>query len=97
MKQVFTAPSIVPCDFLKSLLESEGIPCVLRNEYGTNLLGYGYPVYGGSALIWAWPEVWIPEEDVEQAEPILQMFLKTYQGGSDKSEVEPRGQADDAE
>ena len=78
MKRVFTAPSIVPCDFLKAMLESEGIPCVVRNEYGTNLLGYGYPVPGGSALIWAWPEVWIPEESLERAEPILNDFRDSY-------------------
>ena len=39
MQKVFTAPSIVPCDLLKSLLEVEGIPAFIRNEYGTHLMG----------------------------------------------------------
>ncbi len=71
MKKVFSAPSVIPCDLLKSLLDAEGIPCVICNEYGTTLLGYGLPVPGGSALGWAWPEVWIPEEDIPRAQPII--------------------------
>ena len=79
MKMVFTARSVVPCDFLKCMLDAEGIPCVIRNEYGTHLLGKGLPVPGGSALIWAWPEVWIPEDDVERAKPLVEEFQKSQQ------------------
>ena len=77
MKMVYTARSVVPCDFLKSILKLEGIPCVIRNEYGTHLLGYGYPMPGGSALPWAWPEVWIPEEDYEYAKPLIEQFQES--------------------
>jgi len=83
---VFTARSVVPCDFLKAMLESEGIPCVLRNEYGTSLLSQGYPVPGGSALVWAWPEVWIPEEDVERAMPLVESFQRSQQKQSEITE-----------
>lgn len=79
MKKVFTAPGIVPCDLLRSMLEAEGIPCMILNEYGTHLLGYGCPVPGGSALIWAWPEVWVPEEDAERARPVLEAFRVLYE------------------
>lgn len=82
MQKVFTAPSIVPCDLLKSLIEAEGIPCVIRNEYGTHLLGYGMPITGGSALAWSWPELWIPEPDIERASPIIEAFQKTRQSHS---------------
>ncbi len=79
---VFTARSVVPCDLLKALLEAEGIPCVIRNEFGTHLLGKGLPVPGGSALVWAWPEVWVPEGDVERVMPIVEDVQRSQQGGS---------------
>lgn len=99
MKMVFTARSVVPCDFLKAMLEAEGIPCVLRNEYGTHLLGQGCPVPGGSALIWAWPEVWIPEEAVELAKPIVEQFQRSQQEQSETTESrqqEPSGEGSPA-
>lgn len=92
MKKVFTAPSVVPCDFLKSVLEAEGITSFILNEYGTRLLGYGCPVPGGSALIWAWPEVWMPEEDVERATPILEQFRESQQGGIGRMESQQKGE-----
>jgi len=79
MKKVFSAPSVIPCDFLKALLEAEGIPCFIRNEFGTHLLGYGFPVPGGSALPWAWPEVWIPEEDMPRAQPLIDKARQSMQ------------------
>ena len=82
MKKVFTAPSVVPCDLLKALLEAEGIPCVIRNEFGTHLLGYGLPVPRGSALPWAWPEVWIPEEDISKAKPLVEQMQESMKTDS---------------
>jgi hypothetical protein len=82
MKKVFTAPSVVPCDLLKSFLAADGIPSFIRNEYGTSLLGYGLPVSGGSALPWSWPELWIPVQDLERATPIIEAFQKTQQSHS---------------
>lgn len=87
MKKVFTAPGVVPCDLLKALLEAEGIRCVLRNQHGTSLLGYGFPVPGGSALQWSWPEVWITEEDMERAKPIVDEFHRSQQEESQSKEI----------
>ena len=69
------------------MLEAEGIPCVIGNEYGTQLLGYGLPIPGGSALAWAWPEVWILEEDVQRAEPILKEFNESYRQAHNEAET----------
>jgi hypothetical protein len=88
MKKIFTAPSVVPCDFLVSLLSAEGISCVILNEYGTHLLCEGLPVPGGSALSWAWPEVWIPDEDVERAMPLVEEFQKSEREPADPIEAE---------
>jgi len=52
---------------------------VIRNEFGTSMIGQGMPVPGGSALQWAWPEVWIPDEDVEKAGPIVNEFQNSQQ------------------
>lgn len=88
MKMIFTARSVVPCDVLKSMLEAEGIPCVIRNEYGTHLLGHGFPVPGGSALGWAWPEVWIPEAEAERAAPLVAEFQKSQQSQGAEAEAD---------
>jgi hypothetical protein len=79
MKMVFTNRSIIPCDLLKCLLEAEDISSVIRNEYGTHLLSKGLPVPGGSALIWAWPQIWIEESDVPNAEPLINDFQKSME------------------
>ena len=79
MRMVFTARSVVPCDLLKAMLEAEGITCVIRNEFGTHLVGYGFPVPGGSALPWAWPEVWIREEDISAAQPLIDQVQESMQ------------------
>ncbi len=76
--KVFTAPSVVPCDLLKALLDAEGIPSFIQNQHGTGLLGYGLPVAGGSALSWAWPEVWISEDDIHQARPIIDQIQESW-------------------
>ena len=70
------------------MLESEGIACVIGNEYGTHLLGYGLPIPGGSELSWAWPEVWIREEDWERAQPLVEEFQRS-------EEVETAGDEQD--
>jgi hypothetical protein len=67
MKKVYTAPSVVPCDLLKSVLESNGIPAIIKNERGSAMAGRGLPVPGAPSLVWAWPEIWVSDEDEEEA------------------------------
>lgn len=76
MRLIFTAPSVVPCDFLRSLLEAEGIPSLLKNEGGSSIVGQGFPMFDAPELPWAWPEVWVNDEDYETATLIAEDFQK---------------------
>jgi hypothetical protein len=74
MKKIFTAPSVIPCDFLRSILDAEGIDSALMNEGGSAMTGNAFPVPSGSELPWAWPEVWVHDEDYETASEIVAGF-----------------------
>ncbi|HTG43439.1 MAG TPA: DUF2007 domain-containing protein [Verrucomicrobiae bacterium] len=76
MKRLFTAASVVPCDFVRSLLDAQGIFSVLKNEGGSAMTGNALPVPSGSELPWAWPEVWVRDEDFELALLITTDFEK---------------------
>lgn len=76
MKRVFTAPSIIPCDFLRSMLDAAGIDSMLKNEGGSAITGNALPVPSGSELPWAWPEVWVNDEDFEVASEIAADFQR---------------------
>lgn len=67
LKKLFSAPSVVPCDLLRSLLEARGIPSIVKNELGSAMAGYGLPLPGNPSLPWAWPEVWVHADDYEAA------------------------------
>jgi hypothetical protein len=82
MKQVFTDPSVIPCDMLKSVLDCEGIPAMIRNEWGALMVGYGLPIFGCPSLPWAWPEVWVRDEDCDRALKIAADFESTSSGDS---------------
>jgi hypothetical protein len=74
MKRIFTAPSVIPCDFLRSMLDAGGIDSALMNEGGSAMTGNALPVPSGSELPWAWPEVWVNDEDYELAAQIAADF-----------------------
>ena len=76
MKRVFTAASIIPCDFLRSMLDAVGIDSMFKNEAGSAITGNSLPLPGGSELPWAWPEVWVNEEDFEAATHIVADFQR---------------------
>jgi hypothetical protein len=63
LKKVFTNSSVVPCDLAKSVLEAAGIFTVMKHELGSAAAGYGLPVPDNPSLPWAWPEVWVSDED----------------------------------
>ena len=71
MKKVFTNSSVVPCDLAKSVLEAAGIFAIIKHELGSAAAGYSLPVPDNPSLPWAWPEVWVSEEDYERALEIL--------------------------
>jgi hypothetical protein len=63
MKQVFTSSSVIPCDLILSVLEAAGIEATIRNPLGSAAAGCGFPVPNNPSLAWAWPEVWVNDED----------------------------------
>ena len=65
MKQIYSSNNLQYCLFLKEILESEGIQCMIRNEYLSNLAGE-LPVEQ------TWPELFILDDsDILKAEKIL--------------------------
>ena len=67
MKMVFTAPTVVPCDMIRSVLEANGIDTLMKNERGSAPAGVGWPIPDMMALTYAWPEVWVRDEDGDAA------------------------------
>ncbi|MEI7732013.1 MAG: DUF2007 domain-containing protein [Verrucomicrobiota bacterium] len=67
MKMIYTAPSVVPCDMIKGMLESNGIPSMFKNEQGSSNVGVGWPMPGFPSVAWAWPELWVNDEDCDAA------------------------------
>ena len=67
MKMIFTDPSVVPCDMLKGMLEGRGIRSIINNERGSAATSVGYPVSPMISLSFAWPEVWVADEDYQVA------------------------------
>lgn len=83
MKRIFTATNVVPCDLLRSVLDACGIVSVLKNEGGSSMTGNALPVPSGSELPWAWPEVWVNEEDYEAASEIAAGFQSQQESSSE--------------
>lgn len=71
MKKVFSRSSVIPCDLAKSVLDAAGIFAVIKHELGSAAAGYSWPVPNNPSLPWAWPEVWVSDEDFERAREIL--------------------------
>jgi hypothetical protein len=76
MKKIFSASSIIPCDLLRSILDANGIQSALKNEGGSAITGSALPVPAGAQLPWAWPEVWVNDEDFEAASEIAADFQR---------------------
>ena len=65
MKKVTSADSLVTINHYKNLLESEGIPCQIRNEF----LG---GIAGEMPLQEIWPELWVINDiDYDRARQLL--------------------------
>ncbi|MDF1796149.1 MAG: DUF2007 domain-containing protein [Coxiellaceae bacterium] len=57
MKKVYQTENRVSLHLLKDTLESNGIACLIKNEYP--------PAAGEITPIIAWPEIWIMNDDDE--------------------------------
>lgn len=55
-----------------------GIQSMLKNEGGSSILGRGMPLAGGPELPFAWPEVWVNDEDFETAAEIAVEFQQSH-------------------
>ena len=72
MKKVYTGTNLVDCSFRRTILESHGIQCLIKNE----LLS---PLAGGVPEPEVWPELWIlDDERFDEAVKLLEP------GGQDK-------------
>jgi hypothetical protein len=65
MKKVTTSHSLVTVNHYKNLLESEGIPCLIKNE----ILG---GIAGEMPLTEVWPELWVLKDiDMDRAKQLI--------------------------
>jgi len=65
MKEVYTSINLMECEFRKTILESNGIRCIIKNE----LLS---PLAGGIPAPEVCPELWIlDDEKLEEAIKLL--------------------------
>ena len=79
MKKFFTATNVVSCDMVKTILESNGVECTIRNEQGSAIAGVGLPIPGSPSLSFAWPEIWVRDEDYDEALKLVADFEKRDQ------------------
>jgi hypothetical protein len=79
MKEVWSSPSLVQCDLVKAMLEGEGIECAVRNESNARFAGIGYPLLSGQTLAFAWPQLWVPDEQFERASEIVRDYSKGHE------------------
>jgi hypothetical protein len=75
MKKVYTSRNLSHVDLARTLLESSGIECHLRNEHSAHTAAGGV----GFAMPFAWPEIWVKESDSEIAENIISQFQADHE------------------
>ena len=75
MKKVFTHENRLIVFHIKNLLEEAGINCQIKNEYASGGVGDLSPFE-------TWPEVWVSDEDAEQAKSIIKMNTEAATGES---------------
>ena len=65
MKKVTSLPSIVTINHYKNLLESEGIPALIKNEHLGSVIGeIPFPE--------TWPELWVRSDlDLDRAKQLI--------------------------
>ena len=72
MRMVYSDPSLVRCEFFRSILEGKGIRCMIRNDLSSLTAGHGFVGPSGPALPFAVPQIWVLDDDkAEEAATIL--------------------------
>ena len=77
MKKLTSADSIVTINHYKNLLESEGIPCEVRNEHLGSILGeMPFPE--------VWPQIWVINDlDFDRAKQLIDDDIAAVESPSD--------------
>lgn len=73
MREVYSTPSLSEADIIKSLLEANGIRCMLRDKN----IATSYP----AVTFYTGVKVMVSDEDYEVAKEVLQDYLQE-EGGS---------------
>ena len=63
MKRIYTSRNLTHCDMVLGILEQSGIDAMLKNELACSTAGAS--IVG--SLAFAWPEVWVNDEDEQTA------------------------------
>lgn len=79
MKKVYTSANLMECSFRKTILESHGIRCMIKNE----LLS---PLGGVIPAPEVWPELWILDD--ERTEEAIQLLDVEEQNKGSSTESE---------
>jgi rubrerythrin len=84
MQQVYSARDDMDANFLKGLLEQEGIACVIQGQMLEGTWGT-MPVTSNSL-----PSVWVDEADLARAEPIVAEYVEHERQHAQVGETPPR-------
>jgi hypothetical protein len=84
MQHVYTARDALDANFLKGLLEQEGIDSVVQGEPLQETWG-SLPLSDESL-----PSVWVSEQDVPKALPIVEDYKRRDQADAAVEELRPR-------
>lgn len=68
MKRVYSNQGLALVHHFKNLLESQGIPCMIKNETL-------YMASGELPPIAVWPEIWVNESQYDDAKSIIDQAL----------------------
>ena len=69
MKLVYSHPNLAQVALIRSLLQNERVPTVIRNEFLSSLAG-------GIPALDTWPELWVADEDFLIAQSLVSQFEK---------------------
>ncbi|MCH7695262.1 MAG: DUF2007 domain-containing protein [Proteobacteria bacterium] len=76
MKRVYSSEDSMMAGHIKSILEAEGIPCLLKNQILSSAIGELPPHE-------CWPETWVSnDQDYERATKIVTSVLSPAQHSS---------------
>ena len=76
MQQVFTNQSIALAGSVRSYLEEHDIPCQLRNEYSSSVMGE-------VSFFLVWPELWVADDNAQRALDLIKDLDNSARNGPD--------------